>query len=484
MRIALVSGDGLPTSGLLTVFRNVLQVGHDLDLVDLPVATDLGYAWRPDKAEYYPDGGARPALSGRMRITTRRVHDGMSDEVRAGELIAVRDGVAAHDTLDSGARRELAARIEQLSDSYRAYFAQWLAEHEPDWIFGLNMTLSDAVPATAGLHAAVRDHFAGGRRGGMVFWDHDLFGSCAIHDPDTGARVYPERPNSLTPLPRDDDHTRWIVISDGLAQEAASYPTDAVPEVVSNLLPSVPDGELEARHREFVAQQGLQEGRPVLLDPVRVFRIKGVDVAVRLLAEMRDAALAADEPVPYLLVFGGLDEDPEYAREVTALCARLGVGDDVRFLDGVPLTSVQEEGSAAGSQEGSGAGGAWRLDEVDLLRVAAASHGGVVFTPGVTDVETVGLGPGLAAMAGLPCLTTEYDVFEPVYGPEFWRVRMDTSPASVREGAAAFVRALAGFRRGESALGSRLEANRKIVEDRFPRAPWTRFWRELKAACE
>jgi hypothetical protein len=471
VRIALVSGDGLPTSGLLTVFRNVLQVGRDLGCVDLPVATDLGYAWRPDKAEYFPAGGARPAGSGWMEVTRRRVRDGMTDAGRAEELLSIRDEVAAYGSLGVTARRELASRIARLSDAYRAYFAEWLAEYKPDWIFGLNMTLSDAVPATAGLHAAIRDHFAGGRRGGMVFWDHDLFGSCAIHDDETGARIYPERPNDLTPLPRGDAHTRWIVISDGLAKEAASYPTDAVPEIVSNLLPSVPRRRQEAAHREFAAQQGLEPGRPVLLDPVRVFRIKGVDVAVRLQAEMREAAAAAGEPVPYLLVFGGLDEDPDYAREVTALAARLGVEDDVRFLDGVPLTSHRDDD------------GHWRLDEVDLLRVASASHGGVVFTPGVTDVETVGLGPGLAAMAGLPCLTTEYDVFEPVYGTGFCRVRMDTSPGSVRSGAREFVRMLADFRRGDDSLRRRLETNREIVEDRFPREPWTRFWRELESAA-
>lgn len=472
MRIALVSGDGLPTSGLLTVFRNVLQVGRDLGCVDVPVATDLGYAWRPDKAEYFPSGGAaRPDRSGWMEVTGRRIEDGMSDSARGEELLSIRDAVAAYDSQDAAAHRELFARIAQLSDAYRAYFAEWLEDFKPDWIFGLNMTLSDAVPATAGLHAAVRDHFAG-RPGGMIFWDHDLFGSCAIPDPETGVRIYPERPNSVTPLPQDDGHTRWIVISDGLADEAAAYPTDAVPEVVSNLLPRVPAGELEARHREFAAEQGLEAGRPVLLDPVRVFRIKGVDVALRLLAQMKDAAHASGEPVPYLLVFGGLDEDPAYAREVLELAATLGVEEDVRFLDGVPLMSSREQG------------GEWRLDEVDLLRVASASSGGVVFTPGLTDVETVGLGPGLAAMAGLPCLTTEYDVFEPVYGTEFWRVRMDTSPESIRTAAAEFVRDLARFRKGDDSLRVRLEANRKITEERFPQAPWNRFWRELQAAVQ
>jgi len=470
VRIALVSGDGLPTSGLLTVFRNVLQAGSDLGCVDLPVPTDLGYAWRPDKAEYFPSGGSQPVHSGWMTVSRQPVEDGRSDGERAAELLAIRDAVAAYGTLDAEGGLRLASRISRLTDGYHAYFAEWLKEFRPDWIFGLNMTLSDAVPATAGLHAAVHDYFAGGRPGGMIFWDHDLFGSCAIHDPETGARLYPEKPNALTPLPQADRHTRWIVISDALAQETATYPTDAAPQVVSNLLPRVPTGDLEACHLEFIEQQGLEAGRPVLLDPVRVFQVKGVDVAVRLLAAMKSACGASGEPVPYLLVFGSLDEDPDYAREVIGLCSALGVEEDVRFLDGVPLTSFAEPD------------GRRRLDEVDLLRVAAATSGGVVFTPGVTDVETVGLGPGLAAVAGMPSLITEYDAFEPVYGPEFSCVRMETSEESVRTGAAEFVRTLARFREGDPALQAELEVNRKITEDRFPRAPWNRFWNELYAA--
>jgi hypothetical protein len=218
---------------------------------------------------------------------------------------------------------------------------------------------------------------------------------------------------------------------------------------------------------EFARQQGLEEGRPLLLDPVRVFQVKGVDVAVRLLAGMRDVARAAGDPVPYLLVFGGLDEDPRYAREVVALSERLGVADDVRFLDGVPLSSFRD------------GEGRWRLDEVDLLRLAAARAGGVVFTPGVADVETMGLGPALAALAGMPCAVTEYDAFGPVYGEDFGCVRMGTGEADVRAGAVAFCEVLRRFRAGDAALRGELAANRRVVEERFPREPWERFWREL-----
>jgi hypothetical protein len=87
-------------------------------------------------------------------------------------------------------------------------------------------------------------------------------------------------------------------------------------------------------------------------------------------------------------------------------------------------------------------------------------------------------------MAGLPCLTTEYDVFEPVYGAEFWRVRAETSPDSIRTAAAEFVRTLARLRQGDASLLLRLEANRKITEECFPQAPWNRFWRELQAVTQ
>ncbi|AJE87210.1 hypothetical protein SLNWT_6834 [Streptomyces albus] len=469
MRIALVSGDGLPMSGLLTVFRNILETGRELGLVDGQVPTDLGYAWRPDKEGYFPAGGPRPLHSPWMEPTRQSLRDGLDDAERGRRLLAVRDAVAAWDTLDAGARAETGRRTAALTAPFEEYFTAWLAEHRPDWVVAINMTLSDGVPATAGLHAAAGAYFAD-RPGGVVFWDHDLFGSCAIRDPDTGARVYPPEPNELTPLPQDTPHTRWVVISEGLAKETAGYPTDAVPEVLTNLLPRVPTGAPEERHREFARQQGLAEGRPLLLDPVRVFQVKGVDVAVRLLAEMKEVARAAGDPVPYLLVFGGLDEDPRYAREVVALSERLGVAEDVRFLDGVPLSSFRD------------GEGRWRLDEVDLLRLAASRAGGVVFTPGVTDVETMGLGPALAAVAGMPCAVTEYDVFAPVYGEGFGRVRLGTGEAEVRAGAAAFCEVLRRYRAGDAALREELAANRRAVEERFPREPWERFWRELAEA--
>ena len=109
-------------------------------------------------------------------------------------------------------------------------------------------------------------------------------------------------------------------------------------------------------------------------------------------------------PAPYLLIFGSLDEDPEYADELVALRNELDTEEHVRFLDGVPLETLREDN------------GDWQLDEIDLLRLARATNGGVVFTPSVSDFETVGLGPGLAAAAEIPAVSTRYNAFDEVYG--------------------------------------------------------------------
>jgi hypothetical protein len=60
MRIALVCGDGLPVSGLLTVFRNVVGIAVEAGLLDTRITADLGYSWHPGKAAFFPRGPADP----------------------------------------------------------------------------------------------------------------------------------------------------------------------------------------------------------------------------------------------------------------------------------------------------------------------------------------------------------------------------------------------------------------------------------------
>ncbi|MFD3684832.1 hypothetical protein ACFWTE_08460 [Nocardiopsis sp. NPDC058631] len=187
-------------------------------------------------------------------------------------------------------------------------------------------------------------------------------------------------PNEFTPLPGGHPAHRWAVVSEALRAEARGYPTPLEPVTVPNVLPETPPEGLQDRHTEFLEQIGAAPGRPLLLVPVRVFRVKGVEISVRLFSRMRQVSREQGRPDPLLLVFGDLGEDPDYTEEVLDEAAQEGVLDHVRFLDGVPLQSHR------------GTGLRWYLDEIDLLRVSAATGGGVLFTPNRPDVESVGLG--------------------------------------------------------------------------------------------
>jgi hypothetical protein len=231
------------------------------------------------------------------------------------------------------------------------------------------------------------------------------------------------------------------------------------PTVVPYVLPTVDGGGLAPRHTDFLAQQDIAAGRPVIVAPVRVFRVKGVEIAISLLAAVRAECARRGEPLPYLLVFGTLDEDPDYAPAVLAAMARDGEG--VRFLGGVPLRSFQQAGR-------------WHLDEVDLLRITAATGGGVFYTPNRPDVESVGLGPALAAVAGVPFAATAYDALPGVYGTalDYAAVRRDEPLAPA---ASAMVDRLTGRRDGDPAVLAALARNRAVVAERFPVEPCRRL---------
>ncbi|GAA0624578.1 glycosyltransferase [Kutzneria viridogrisea] len=465
MKLGVVSGDGLPVSGLLTVFRNVVDIGVRRGLVDTPVAADLGYSWRPDKGAFYPDGAPVAGYPDWLWVST--APPAGADPERLRPLWReVRDQVADPSRLDGGELQALRGRIEELAEVYREHFRTWLDDHEIDWVVAINMTLSDAVPVTAGLQAAVRERFGdGGRPGGVLFWDHDLFGSCAIFE--NGLRIYPEVPNELIPVPQKNAYTEWVVVSSELAAEALRYPTDAKPSVVPNVLPVGVREPLGERHREFARHWRLDLSRPVVLCPVRVFRVKGVDLSLELLAATRRECARLGRPLPYLLVFGSLDEDPDYAAEITDLVARLDLAEDVRFLDGVPLGSYQD------------ARGTWVLDEVDLLRLAAATEGMVFFTPSTPDVETIGLGPALASLAHLPCATTYYTAFEQVYGMDYRVLRAGRSASDMRAAGAQVARVLHDRQARYEAGGN--GANVELLSSLFPEQPWLELLRNLHA---
>src|SRR5256885_9614860 len=124
------------------------------------------------------------------------------------------------------------------------------------------MLLQDVCRLTLGHIQAAARRWSGRRPGGVVFWDHDLFGSYAVLEGDR--RVYPTRPNEFTPLPGSRRSHRWVVVSEQLAREACAYGGGAAVQVLPNALPTIPPSGLEPRHHAFRAGLGISAGRPIL----------------------------------------------------------------------------------------------------------------------------------------------------------------------------------------------------------------------------
>lgn len=465
MKLGLVCGDGLPVSGLLTVFRNVLAIGAEVVPIETPIACDLGYSWRPDKAfRFLTDSDDRLPQWLSLRETDPMLRD--RREKFAERLLRLRAAVAGWDDQPAAAKAYWREFCTGWASYYEREFYSWLAAEHVDWTICVNMTLSDAVPVTRGLYAALA-RFYRDRPGGVVVWDHDLFGSYAVRESDSRL-VYPRAPNEMTPILPDAPNVWWLVVSQALAAEANGYPTTATARFVPNVLPRFEPRPVSPSVLRFARTQRLDLGRPVLLNPVRVFPVKGVEIAIRFLGALKRQAAQRQVPCPYLLVFGDLDEDPDYGRQLQAVCRESDVEADVRFLNGVPLDTMWSQGRPV-------------LDERRLLELARLTHGGVVFTPAVTDVESVGLAPALAARARLPCAVTPYDAFCSVYSTQFGYTPVSRG-ADLRADASAFLDVLQACRAGDPRARRILDRNARIVDDRFPEAPWRAIWHEMARA--
>jgi hypothetical protein len=462
MRVAVVSGDGLAVSGLLTTLRNAVFLGRTVGHIAHPIPIEFGFAWRPDKTgDTLRDRSGAPTPDWLVHAPAVEFPD---TAAAVADLNLCRDSARDWPLLDPSRRAAFREADARLYAVLALHFDRWLGEAAPDWVICLNMTLTDSVSATRALMDALSRHFRD-RPGGAVFWDHDLFGTYAVREGNTA--VYPTRPNEATPLPTRRSCRRWVVVSPALHREALGYGVDVVPEYIPNPLPRIASGDdaavVETLHR-FQCDWQLEGERPFVLMPVRIFHVKGVELAVRWFGRLQKEVAALGRRPPYLLVFGSLDEEPPYARYVQELAQRLALVGDVIWLDGVPLSPIVRDSRYVPS-------------EVELLMMARATRGGLAFTPAVKDVESVGLGPALAAVARIPCAVTEYNAFEELYGSGYHCTPIDAGDE--RPSAVAFAAVLDAFADDDPVLAAQLEENAATVREVFSDGPWLALWRKL-----
>ncbi|MDO8106619.1 D-inositol-3-phosphate glycosyltransferase [Isoptericola sp. b441] len=217
--------------------------------------------------------------------------------------------------------------------AFTAGVLRWAAARRPGWF--------DAVHA---------HYWLSGQVGWLLAerWDVPL-----VHTMHTMAKVKnaalgpDDRPE---PAGRVIGEEQVVAAADALVASTAEEATDLVdlydadPDRVHVVAPGV---DLEVFHpgteatdaRALAAAQaaaraelGVPRGEQVVLFAGRVQPLKGPDVLVRMLAELRRAGRC----VPVLWVIGGPSGDPEALHRLARYAAELGVGDRVRFGPPVP----------------------------------------------------------------------------------------------------------------------------------------------------
>src|SRR5260370_14310545 len=145
----------------------------------------------------------------------------------------------------------------------------------------------------------------------------------------------------------------------------------------------------------------------------------------------------------------------------------LALGAHMRFLDGVPVTSYCESS------------GTWHLDEIDLLNLALQTNGAIAFTPAVDDVESVGLGPALAAKWGLPFVASNYKAFDQVYGNSIHCIKIQPTETGAALAGEQLNDCLRRLRSKDKEWMAWLAHNQSVIAKRFPDLPWEDLLRRL-----
>jgi glycosyltransferase involved in cell wall biosynthesis len=463
MKWAIVSGDGLPTSGLLTIFRNVVEIAIKNNIIINEIPADLGFSWRPDKKYFFPNGSKKSHYPTWMKVSSIYQYS-TCDEIFDTHFTSIRNKVAKYESLTDTEINNVKQEIISITEQYENYFLNWFEDNAVDWVFCLNLTLSDAVPVSMALHNAAEKYWDQKDNGGIIFWDHDLFGSYAIYEHEE--RLYPKVPNTLTPIPQYNAYTKWIVVSEALANESRSYPTKLTADVIPNILPSIDVSDFKEIHIEFLNQHNIPIGSSIIIVPVRVFRVKGIEISISVFNELFNIYNEKKLCTPKLLIFGSINEDPEYAHDLKEQVNNLNLDDEIIFLDEVPLQTYKDKENR------------WYLDEIDLLIICHALSGAVLFTPNVANVESVGLGPALAAIAGLPCAVTQYSAFTEFYGIEYNHIKV--IPEHPRDAAEQLFEWMRLHAAGEADIKALLASNKLFVQSKFPKDPWNKFIHQLQ----
>jgi glycosyltransferase involved in cell wall biosynthesis len=373
-----VSFDAVPVSGVVVEFVKTARLfadrGHEVFL-------DLGYDIKSDKGDFfrpYQDEGT--LLPGWVRLA--RV-DGVERVDGYG-----RDFVAAvlDEVVGRGEGGHLLPDVARIAAELAALIVAAWERHDVGFVLVENGTLPENITYTTALHQAIAEYGRRRRLGRYVLWrDHDL-----MWQSEPGSGKYGTDPYPATPRPTTSRHVHYLALHEEARRRTVAWaPQLSAIDVLSNTFPCRP-ATIDARNAGFRAAYGIPAGAPLIARCTRIIRQKRIDRELHLLAGIPDA---------YLFVAGDIDEDPAEFRALTELAERLGVRERVVF------------GGWLAPQDTPG-----RHSVRDLL-----AHATVVSFLTSYDYESYGNPIGEAIAAGVPYLTTRYQLYDTVYGGKGFR---------------------------------------------------------------
>jgi glycosyltransferase involved in cell wall biosynthesis len=245
-------------------------------------------------------GGVESVLAEHARLMARAGHE-TQVIVGRGEAEATGAPVVCLPMLDSRHPEVLAVKAELDRGSVPAGFAalrdEILGALRPalagvEVVIAHNVcSLNKNLALTAALHGLSQETGTPG----FILWHHDL----AWTTPRYRAELHDGYPWDL--LRTDWGGAQQVVVSEARRQELAALlgvPPGRI-EVVPNGVSSAPLLKLESKTQALLARMGLAEAEPLLLLPARLTPRKNIELALRVLAELR-----RDMPRAALVVTG------------------------------------------------------------------------------------------------------------------------------------------------------------------------------------
>lgn len=373
-----ISFDATPVSGVVVEFVKTARLfarrGH-------AVLLDLGYDIKADKHAFFrPYRDERAMVPPWVRLT--RVPGlaevpGYDEDFVAGVLAEV---------VGRGRGERLLGEVERIAGALSALLVSAWEHHDVRYVLVENGTLPENITYTTALYRAIEEY---GRRRGLgrfVLWrDHDL-----MWQSEPSAGKYGEYPYPATPRPVNSPHIHYLA----LHEQARRRTLEWAPHLTAiDVLPNTfapRRATVTARNAGFRRDHGIPEDAPLIARCTRIIPQKRIDRELHLLAAIPEA---------YLFVAGDTAEHPGEYRRLTGLAARLGVAGRVVF-----------GGRLAPHGDGPGYGVA------DLL-----AHATVLSFLTAYDYESYGNPVGEAIAAGVPYLTSRYQLYDAVYGGKGFR---------------------------------------------------------------